>query len=104
MHGDKKQRHVHGVAADPGYRLVVIRGGDTEHAAIKCAPASRASGVLVATALWAVCLPPFRFKQSHQTAHRAVATRVRENLLGEVGEATKITIPHSRIDAEAGHL
>jgi hypothetical protein len=37
---------VHGVAADPGYRLVVIRGGDTEHAAIKCAPALRASGVM----------------------------------------------------------
>ncbi len=47
MHGYEKQRHVHRVAADPGHWLVVIRGGDTEHAAIKCAPASRASGVVV---------------------------------------------------------
>src|SRR5688572_31794829 len=27
-----------------------------------------------------------------------------ENLLGEVCEAAKMTIPHSRIDAEAGHI
>jgi hypothetical protein len=46
MHRHEQRRDMHRVAADPGHRLVVIRGGDTEHASIKCAPASRARDVV----------------------------------------------------------
>src|SRR4051812_37708090 len=44
---NEKSRYVHRVAADPGHRLVVIRGGDSEHAAINGAASRRARAISV---------------------------------------------------------
>src|ERR1043165_9414334 len=65
---DEERRDMDRVAAYPGHRLVVIRGGDSEHGAINGAGSSRASGV------------------------GRSALSGRENLLGQVSEAAKMTI------------
>src|ERR1700704_704808 len=78
--------HAHGKFPYPRHRLVVIRGGDSEHAAINGAPITRASG------LW--------------SRHALVPVlRRRENLLGEASEAEKMTIhsPPFANDLEAAH-
>ena len=54
VHGDEQRRDMNRMTSHPCHRLVVIGGGDPEHASIMCARFSRASTV--------------RFGPNHSTA------------------------------------